>query len=79
MSDRQQPRDLTPRTPRRWKVIGLEQAHRCTFCGRRLSATVGCPDDDAPILFQVGLMRRFSEVKHQRVVELAFESQTCGD
>jgi hypothetical protein len=40
MSDREQPRDLTPPTAGRWKVVGLELAHRCTFCGRPSSATV---------------------------------------
>jgi hypothetical protein len=54
MSDREQPRDLTPPTAGQWKVVGLELAHRCTFCGRPSSATVGCPDDGAPVLWQAG-------------------------
>jgi hypothetical protein len=87
MSTRQL-RDLTPdggdkESPREWHVVGLELAHRCTFCGRPSSATVGCPDDGAPVLWQVGIcdgcltdcvMRRFSEVKHERMVQLAHDT-----
>ena len=40
MSDREPPRDLTPPTAGQWKVVGLELAHVCTFCGRPSSATV---------------------------------------
>jgi hypothetical protein len=46
--------NVTP-APRRWKVVGLELVDRRNFCGRLSSATVGCPDDGAPILCQVGL------------------------
>jgi hypothetical protein len=88
MSDREQPRDLTPPTAGRWKVVGLELAHRCTFCNRPASATVGCPDDGAPVLWQVGVcddcltdcvMRRFSEVKHQRVLQLADDMRSAAN
>lgn len=47
MSDRQHLRDLTRSTDenaRQWKVVGLELAHRWTFCGDAADAVVGCPD-----------------------------------
>jgi hypothetical protein len=87
MSDRKQLRDVTLGW-RQWKVVGADRAHVCTFCGRPASATVGCPDDGAPILWQVGVCddcltdcvtRRFSEVKHQRVVQLAREMSAAAD
>jgi hypothetical protein len=78
-------RNLTPpiaadaqRSPK-WIAVGADRAHLCTFFGRPSSATVGCPDESAPILWEVGvwdgcltdcLMRRFSEMKHQRIVAL---------
>jgi hypothetical protein len=83
MSDRPQPRDLTPPTHEgapQWKVVGLELAHWCTFCGCPSEAKLGCPDERAPLIFQVGVcnsclvdcvMRRFREVKHQRFAQLA--------
>jgi hypothetical protein len=80
-------RNLTPSittedNPRPWKVVGLERAHLCTFCGGPAEATVGCPDETAPLIFQVGVctnclvdcvMRRFREVKHQRIARLAHD------
>jgi hypothetical protein len=80
MSDRQQPRSLTPAGAPQWKVVGLGLAHRCTFCGGPSEATLACPDEAAPVIFQVGVcnnclvdcvMRRFREVKHQRIAQLA--------
>jgi hypothetical protein len=76
MSDRQQ---LTPPTSEgasQWKAVGLELAtHRCTFCGGPTEATLGCPDEAAPLIFQVSLLdcviRRFRELKHGRMVQLA--------
>jgi len=46
-------RNLTPPVagrPRQWRIFGENRARLCTFCGRPASATVGCPDDGAPIL-----------------------------
>jgi hypothetical protein len=40
---------------KKWIAVGADRAHLCTFCGRPSAATVGCPDDGAPILFQVGM------------------------
>jgi hypothetical protein len=55
MSDRKQPRDLTP-GPRRWKAVGGDFAHQCTFCGGSpTEAVVGAPDGDAGILWQVAV------------------------
>ena len=83
MSDRQQRRELTPSTDenaRQWKVVGLELAHRCTFCGGPSDATLGCSDETAPLIFQVGVsnsclvdcvMRRFREVNHRRIAQFA--------
>jgi hypothetical protein len=55
MSDRQHPRDLTPADTRQLKVVGLELADRCTFCGGPSEATLGCPDETAPLIFQTVL------------------------
>jgi hypothetical protein len=89
MFDRQLP-DLTPPTdaPRRWKVVGLELAHKCTFCGDPSEATVGCPDETAPLIFQVGVcshcltdavMARFAEVKAARTAQLAMDMAAASD
>jgi hypothetical protein len=43
MSDRQHPRNLSPPTGEgapQWKAVGLELAHRCTFCGGPSEATL---------------------------------------
>jgi hypothetical protein len=83
MSDCKQLRNLTPPIREgapQWKVVGLRLAHRCAFCGSPSEATLGCPDETAPLIFQVGVcnscladcvMRRFREVKHQRIAQLA--------
>src|SRR5271166_2234448 len=80
-----EPRNLTPAipasddtSPRPWRLIG--NGGRCTFCGcSNVEATVGCPDENGPLVFNVGVcsnclvdcvMRRFSEVKHQRLARL---------
>jgi hypothetical protein len=58
MSDRQHSRDLTPSTGEyapQWKVVGLELAHRCAFCGDPSEATLGRPDETAPLIFQIVL------------------------
>jgi hypothetical protein len=87
MSDRQL-RNLTPDAPRKWKVIGLEMADRCTFCGGPSEATVGCPDEAAPLIFQVGVcshcltdavMARFAEVKAERTAQLAMDMAAASD
>ena len=54
MSDRQHLRDLTPSTDenaQQWKVVGLELAHRCTFCGdaAELSAALTTPRQQASV------------------------------
>jgi hypothetical protein len=80
MSDRQRPRNLTSSFtatgPRRWKVVGGDRVGTCTFCaGGPIEAVVGCPDDGAPVLWQVAVygpcladtvMTRFAAVQHQR-------------
>jgi hypothetical protein len=72
-----------PESARPWKVVGLELAHKCTFCGAPSEATLGCPDESAPLIFQVGVcnsclvdsvLRRFREVKHERVVQLSHDT-----
>jgi hypothetical protein len=84
MSDRQQPRDLTT-GPRRWKAVGGDRVHQCTFCGGEpREAVVGCPDGDAPIRWQVAVCReclttRFAAVKHQRTVALAKDMNAAAD
>jgi hypothetical protein len=88
MSTRQQPRDLTP-GPRRWKAVGGDRVHHCTFCGGGpTEAVVGCPDSDAPILWQVAvcrecltdlIMTRFAAVKHQRTMALAKDMNAAAD
>jgi hypothetical protein len=86
MPDRQL-RNLTP-APRRWKVVGLELADQCTFCGAPSKATVGCPDEAAPLIFQVGVcshcltdavMARFAEVKAARTAQLAMDMTAAAD
>ena len=90
MSARQQPRDLTPPTSEgaQWKVVGLELAHRCTFCGGPADAVVGCPDDAAPVLWQAGvcnsciadtIMTWFAAAKHQRTVQVAHDMNAAAD
>jgi hypothetical protein len=78
-------RNLTPpvvNSPS-WKVVGLELAHKCTFCGAPSEATLGCPDERAPLIFQVGVcnlclvdsvLRRFREVKHQRLEQHGYDT-----
>ena len=84
-------RDLTPSTPdasRQWKVVGLERVHACTFCGAPSEATVGCPDENAPLVWQIGIcnqclvdccMQRFREVKHQRMVLFADDMRSAAN
>jgi hypothetical protein len=79
-------RNLTP-APRRWKVVGLEMADRCTFCGAPSEATVGCPDETAPLIFQVGVSALLNgrsdgplrEVKTERTARLAMDMATASD
>jgi hypothetical protein len=72
-----------PESPQRWKVVGLELAHQCTFCGAPSEATVGCPDETAPLMFQIGVcnsclvdsvLQRFKEVKRQRLERLGHDT-----
>jgi hypothetical protein len=93
MSDRQRPRNLgssfTATGPRQWKVVGGDRVGTCTFCGGGpTEAVVGCPDDDAPVLWQVAVcgpwladtvMTRFAAVKHQRIVALAKDMNVAAD
>jgi hypothetical protein len=87
-------RNLTPpiaansQDPRRWIATGAELAHKCTFCGGPADAVVGCPDEGAPVVWQVGvcnaciadtLMTRFAAVKHQRIVALAKDMSAAAD
>jgi hypothetical protein len=75
--------------PRQWKVVGGDRAGPCTFCGGGpTEAVVGCPDGDAPVLWQVAvcseclmdlIMTRFAAVKHQRIVALAKEMDAAAD
>jgi hypothetical protein len=88
------PRNLTPpiaadpESPQRWKVVGLELAHQCAFCGAPSEATVGCPDETTPLIFQVGVcnsclvdsvLQRFREVRYQRTVRLARDMNAAAD
>jgi hypothetical protein len=80
-----QPRNLTSdgddkESPREWRVVGLERALQCTFCGGPSEAILGCPDENAPLVWQIGvcaqciadtIMTRFAALKHQRTVQLA--------
>ena len=93
MSDRQRPRNLassfTATGPRQWKVVGGDRGGTCAFCsGGPTEAVVGCPDDDAPVLWQVAVcgpcladtvMTRFAAVKHQRMMALAKEISAAED
>jgi hypothetical protein len=96
MSDRQHPRNLTlsftgtdDGGPRQWKVVGADRSGTCTFRGAGTTeAVVGCPDADAPILWQVAVCRecltdliatRFAAVKHQRTVALAKDMNAAAD
>jgi hypothetical protein len=93
MSDRQRPRNLassfTATGPRQWKVVGGDRVGTCTFCGGGpTEAVFGCPDDDAPVLWQVAVcgpcladtvMTRFAAVKRQRTVALAKDMNAAAD
>jgi hypothetical protein len=53
MSDRQL-RNLTPSTGEsasQWKAVGLERAHRCVFCDAPSEASLGYPDENAPLVW----------------------------
>jgi hypothetical protein len=74
--------------PRQWIAAGAELAHKCTFCGDPADAVVGCPDEGAPVLWQVGvcnaciadtLMTRFAAVKHRRTLALARDMNAAAD
>ena len=69
-----------PEEPRRWIAAGAELASKCTFCGAPADAQIGCPDESASVLWQVGVcdacivdtvMARFAAVKRQRMAQLA--------
>jgi hypothetical protein len=87
MSDTRQLRNLTPAPDghgsRPWRVVGLELADRCTFCGAPSEATLGCPDETASLVFQIGVcnaclvdsvLQRFREVKRQRLERLGYDT-----
>ena len=45
-----------PEEPRQWKAVGGNRTHLCTFGGGGpTEAVVGCPDDGAPVLWQVAI------------------------
>jgi len=81
-------RKLTP-GQRRWKAVGGDRVHQCTFCrGGPTEAVVGCPDSDVPILWQVAvcreciadlIMTRFAAVKHRRTMALAKDLSAAAD
>ena len=93
MPDRQGPCNLASSFiatgPRQWKVVGGDRVGTCTFRrGGPTEAVVGCPDDDAPVLWQVAVcgpcladtvMMPFAAVKHQRIVALAKEMSAAED
>jgi hypothetical protein len=64
-------------------------AGTCTFCGGGpTEAVVGCPDSDAPVLWQVAvcsecrtdlIMTRFAAVKHHRIAALAKDMNAAAD
>jgi hypothetical protein len=77
-----------PQDPRRWIAAGAELTRKCTFCGCPADANVGCPDEGALVLSQVGvcnaciadtIMTRFAAVKHQRIVALAKDMNAAAD
>ena len=60
MSDRQRQRHFasffSATRPGQWKVVGGDRVGTCTFCGSGpTEAVVGCPDEGAPILWQVAV------------------------
>ena len=69
--------------------VGADRVHRRTFYGGGpTEAMVGCPDGDAPILWQVAvcsecptdlIVARFATVKHQRTVALAKDMSAAAD
>jgi hypothetical protein len=93
MFDRAQPRDLTSLStatgPCQWKVVGGDRVEICTFYGGGpTEAVVGCPDGDAPVLWQVAvcgpcladiIMTRLAAVKHQRIAALAEDMTAAAD
>jgi hypothetical protein len=93
MSDRERPHNLvssfTATGPRHWKVVGGDRVRTCTFCGGGpTEAAVGCPDDDALVLWQVAVcgpcladtvMTRFATVKHQRMMAPAKDMSAAED
>ena len=93
MSDRQRQRNFassfTATRPRQWKVVGGDRVGTCTSCGSGpTEAVVGCPDEGAPILWQVAvcgecladtIMWRFAEVKAERVARLAIDMNAASD
>ena len=68
---------------------GRRRPRRNTVCGGGpTEAVVGCPDEGAPILWQVAVcgpcladtvMTRFAAVKHQRIVALAKNMNAAAD
>src|SRR4029077_7592276 len=93
MTDRQRPGNLsssfTAPGLRQWKVVGGDRVGTCTFCGGGpTEAVVGCPDEDAPVLWQGAvcgecltdtIMWRFAEVKAERVARLAIDMNAASD
>jgi hypothetical protein len=83
-----EPRNLTPpivdpETSSQRKIVGLERAHLCSFCGGPSEATLGCPDETAPLISHIGIcnnclvdsaLRRWSDVKHARLVQHGYDT-----
>jgi hypothetical protein len=82
------PTVANPEEMRRWRAVGAELADKCTFCDGPADAVVGCPDNSASILWQIGvcnaciadtIMTRFAAVKQQRTVRLARKMNAAAD
>jgi hypothetical protein len=86
---RQQPHVLFHRNRPTRVESGRRRPRRNTVCGGGpTEAVVGCPDEGAPVLWQVAVcgpcladtvMTRFAAVKHQRTVALAKDMNAAAD
>jgi hypothetical protein len=73
--------------PKQWKLVG--DGSHCTFCGSdKVEATLGCPDDKGPVIWQIGvcsaciadsIMARFAEVKRQRLTRFAYDMRDAAN
>ena len=86
---RQQPHVLFHRNRPTRVESGRRRPRRNTVCGGGpTEAVVGCPDEGAPVLWQVAVcgpcladtvMTRFAAVKHQRIVALTKDMSSAAD